>query len=138
MAKYIRRINTINAIQWRGVNYREMKEFVGDDYVVNVDGVTRELRILSAIRNLRVPVGDYVIENDGGGHWVFSKSRFEAHYQLATDVIDKLNDPGDDHQMPLLFEPIIAPDDAAQMPLPFTGIKTRLSNSSNDDDDDAA
>ena len=82
MKEYRRQTGVIKALQWTGVNQKELKQFcpkVSFQIIFDEDGDFEDLYLLKEGKQVFVPKGDYVIKEDGT-YYSYPKSLFKKHY----------------------------------------------------------
>lgn len=79
--KYVKKPVEVEAIQWTGMNFKEIKKF-GGDYV----GLFANQPIISTLEgDMIVSVGDYVIKGAKGEFYPCKPDIFELTYEEVKD-----------------------------------------------------
>ena len=81
--RYIKRPVVIDAIQFDGYNYMEIKEFVGDSYYLNRNDAQLYIKTLEG--DMKVSYGDYIIKGVEGEFYPCKPDIFNKTYKLVEE-----------------------------------------------------
>lgn len=95
--KYVKKPVEIEAVQWAGVNFEEIKEFVGESLIYNTPDMQSEgigyanIGIKTLEGNHFVSDGDYIIKGIKGEFYPCKPDIFEETYDLVEEL-EKANE----------------------------------------------
>lgn len=86
--KYIKKPIPVEAIQWNGNNYGEIREFYGKD----LENIGQSTLVIDALEGrMMCPVGSYMVQGTIGEFWAVREDIFEATYdRLGTNSYNNL------------------------------------------------
>lgn len=94
MIKTYRKTATVKAIQWKGNNYEEIKEFTnGDVYGNRLNNCRIEYYIKTLEGNMTTNIGDYICKGIEGEFWPVKKEIFEKTYEEVKEIPANKNFP---------------------------------------------
>ena len=84
MALYRKRPVVIEAIQYTGKNYKEIRDFIGDSYG-EWDDRTNAITIKTLENDMRADVGSYIIKGVAGEFYPCKEEIFVKTYESVED-----------------------------------------------------
>lgn len=95
--KYIAKPCVIEAIKWTGINFDDVRKFVGEamEYCIHDAGwkagavpLAIDIRINTLEGDMHCSVGDYIIKGLNGEFYPCKPDIFERKYELAPEVME--------------------------------------------------
>lgn len=80
--KYVHKPTCVDAIQWKGDNFEEVKKFAGEFVIYDEETHMLQTRLLEG--DLSVEIGKYLIKGVDGQYYPCSEEVFSASYEPST------------------------------------------------------
>lgn len=82
--QYVKKPVVVEAVQWTGSNFDEIKEFCGNDVVENTGTKYSYLQIHTLEGGMTASKGDYIIKGVSGEFYPCKPDIFEKTYEVYT------------------------------------------------------